>query len=73
MYGRKYVWLILRTLGRHWYKDLRDFKDCTSNQLLEAAEGYFVVKKLDLRTDGKSSISGLVSSSDFENFKNSGF
>ena len=68
MYGRKYVWIIPGTLRPDWYKYLRDFKDCNSDQLLEAAEGHFVVTRLDLRTDGKSSISGMVSSSDSENF-----
>ena len=61
MYGRKYVWLIPGTMNPGWYTNLRSFKDCTSDQLLEAAEGYFVVTRLDLRTDGKSSFSGLVS------------
>ena len=61
MYGRKYVWIILGALSRDWYKDTRFYNACTPAQLLKASEGYFVVTRLDFRTDGKPSISGLVS------------
>ncbi len=62
MYGSKYVWIVTGSLYDDWYIDTTGrYNACTPSQLKTASEGYIYVTRLDLRTDGKRSVSGMVS------------
>ena len=66
MYGSNYAWIIsgLFSPKEMFAKDskLKNFIDCSSNDLKQAADRYISTVKLDLRQDSNKTISGMVSS-----------
>ena len=67
MYGPNYAWIIFGEFSptKIFADDqkLRNsaLRDCSSNELKEAANGYISTSKLDIRKDNNQTISGLVS------------
>ena len=67
MYGPNYAWIIFGELSptKIFADDpkLRNsvLRDCSINELKEAANGYISTRKLDIREDNNQTISGLVS------------
>ena len=67
MYGPNYAWIIFGELSpTKIFPDdpklpISALRDCSSNELKEAANGYISTIKLDIRKDNNQTISGLVS------------
>lgn len=66
MYGSHYAWIISGLFSpKQIFADdskLKNFIDCSSNDLKQAANRYISTVKLDLRQDNNETISGMVSS-----------
>ena len=66
MYGLHYAWIISAFFSpKKMFADdskLKNFIDCSSNDLKQAADRYISTVKMDLRQDNDETISGMVSS-----------
>ncbi|CAH3135995.1 unnamed protein product [Porites lobata] len=67
MYGPNYAWIIFgefsptKIFADDWKLRNSVLRDCSSNELKEATNGYISTIKLDIRKDNNQTISGLTS------------
>ncbi len=46
MYGPKYVWILVGWYSEQWWLDAENTTDCTAEEVLTAAEGYFATGEI---------------------------
>ena len=68
MYGSRYAWIIFGEIKPSQIfvenSKLKEYVECTSNKLKEAADRYISTSKLDIRQDNQTTLSGMVSCQD---------
>lgn len=61
LYGSRYQWILAGPRQERWWREEDPSVNCTTDKILAALEGAFVVDVLPLTSDKQVTISGLVS------------